>query len=33
LSFLSILVLDFFMGLFFNRLHDQLFGPVVPRGS
>jgi phospholipid/cholesterol/gamma-HCH transport system permease protein len=33
LSFLSILVLDFFMGLFFNRLHDQLLGPVVPRGS
>jgi hypothetical protein len=26
-------VLDFFMGLFFNRLHDQLFGAVVPRGS
>ena len=28
-----ILILDFFMGLFLNSLHDRLLGPVVSRGS
>lgn len=32
-SFLAILVLDFFMGLFFNSLHDRLLGPVVSKGA
>ena len=32
LSFLLILILDFFMGLFLNSLHDRLLGPVVSRG-
>jgi phospholipid/cholesterol/gamma-HCH transport system permease protein len=32
-SFLAILVLDFFMGLFLNSLHDRLFGPVVSKGG
>jgi len=33
LSFLAILILDFFMGLFFNSLHDRLLGPVVSKGA